>query len=148
MGHVMRHKFIPDHMGRSELFYGEHLLLWAFRLLALGGEDCGIARNRFESACGIAGPEALCALTVFVHELKIRGTRRVALNAPGCRLTTPDEKTILSLFAAAQAENHPRLETLLADLLGQPPQPPFAAAASLIAQTFEMNGLILRGPTP
>ena len=69
-------------------------------------------------------------------------------NAPGCRLTTPDEKTILSLFAAAQAENHPRLETLLADLLGQPPQPPFAAAASLIAQTFEMNGLILRGPTP
>ncbi|MES2897555.1 MAG: hypothetical protein V4759_16155 [Pseudomonadota bacterium] len=130
----------------DELSQGEHMLLWAFRALAIGARDCRLIHRQFEDACGAAGAEALAALTVFVRELALNGRRRITVAAPGSRCVTRDEQLILALFAAAQAEDYARLEAHLAWLLAGEPRPPFAAAACLTAQALGMNGYLLRLP--
>lgn len=129
-----------------DLTQGEHLLLWGFRATALGKGDCRIVRRTYDMSCGFAGLEALAAIGVFLRELKRRGRREVALAVPGTYELTRDEQLILAVFAAAQAEDYPRMEAHLVWLTGQSVQPPFGAAACLVAQALAMNGLILRLP--
>ncbi|WP_332765404.1 hypothetical protein [Phenylobacterium sp.] len=130
----------------DELCQGEHMLLWAFRALAIGAGDCRLVRQQFDDACGPVGVEALAALTVFVRELARGGRRKITLAAPGSMRITRDEQLILALFAAAQAEDYARLEAHLAWLLAGEPRPPFPAAACLTAQALGMNGYLLRLP--
>ncbi len=139
----------PDPLAPSrldELTQGEHILLWAFRVLAIGVHDCGLIQRQFDEACGPVGVEALAALTVFVHELGRGGRRKVTLAAPGSLCITRDEQLVLALFAAAQAEDYARLEAHLVWLLASEPRSPFAAAACLTAQVLGMNGYVLRAP--
>lgn len=135
----------PDRL--DDLTQGEHMLLWAFRALAIGARDRRLIHRQFDEACGPAGVEALAALGVFVRELALGGRRKVTLAAPGSLSITRDEQLILALFAAAQAEDYARLEAHLAWLLAGEPRPPFAAAACLTAQALGMNGYVLRLPT-
>lgn len=134
----------PDRL--EDLLQGEHMVLWAFRAIAMGAPDCRLIRRQFDVACGPAGSEALAALNVFVRELGLNGKRRVTLAAPGSARLTRDEQLILALFAAAQAEDYGRLEAHLAWLLADAPRRPFAAAACLTAQALGMNGFLLRLP--
>lgn len=134
----------PDRL--DDLLQGEHMMLWAFRAIAMGAADCRLVRRQFDMACGPAGSEALAALNVFVRELGINGRRKVTLAAPGSARVTRDEQLILAVFAAAQAEDYLRLEAHLAWLLADTPRRPFAAAACLTAQALAMNGYILRLP--
>ncbi len=130
----------------SDLLQGEHMLLWAFRATAFGAGDCHLIRRQFEESCGPLGLQALAALSVFVRELGQTGRRKVTLAAPGSYRITRDEQSILALFAAAQAEDYPRMEAHLAWLLADQPRSPFPAAACLVAQGLEMNGFVLRLP--
>lgn len=135
-----------------ELSQGEHMLLWAFRAHAFGAGGCNVVRRQFEQACGLAGGEALNGLAVFVRELALHGRRRVSLSVPGSHRLSRDEQLIVALFAAAQARDYPRMEAHLAWLVGGIPDPIFGAAAALVAEAFEMSGLVLRipdlGPAP
>ena len=131
----------------DDLLQGEHMVLWAFRAIAMGAADCRLVRRQFDMACGLAGSEALAALNVFVRELGVNGRRKVTLAAPGSARVTWDEQLILAVFAAAQAEDYGRLEAHLAWLLADTPRSPFAAAACLTAQALGMNGYLLRLPT-
>ena len=131
----------------DDLSQGEHMLLWAFRALAVGVRDCRLITRQFDDACGPTGPEALAALSVFVRELGLDGRRKVTLAAPGSLCITRDEQLVLAIFAAAQAEDYIRLEAHLAWLLADQTRPPFAAAACLTAQALGMNGYVLRLPT-
>jgi hypothetical protein len=134
----------PAHL--RNLSQGEHMLVWGFRALAFGVGDCPLVRRQYEGACGVTGSEALNALEVFVRELARRGRRKVTLCVPGSYRLSRDEQLIVAIFAAAQAEDYARLEAHLAWLLADACQPPFPAAACLVAQAFAMNGLILRVP--
>lgn len=129
-----------------ELSQGEHMLLWAFRAHAFGVGGCGLVRRQFDQACGLAGAEALNGLAVFVRELALHGRRRVSLGVPGSYRLSRDEQLILALFAAAQGRDYPRLEAHLVWLVGGEPHALFGAAAALVAEAFEMNGLLLRMP--
>jgi hypothetical protein len=132
----------------TSLTSGERLLVAAWRAMALGLGDCGLVRRGLIEAGGLAGPEAFHALTVFVQELGLKGRRRLALGRPGWPSLTADEQLLLDLFAAAQAEDYRRLDARLRDLLAAPPQPPFAAAACLVAQALDLGGLMLRPTAP
>ncbi|WP_312160545.1 hypothetical protein [Phenylobacterium sp.] len=136
-----------DHARLCDLSQGEHMLLWAFRAAAFGAGDCHLVRRQFEEACGPLGLEALTALSVFVRELGVSGRRKITLAAPGSYRLTRDEQSVLALFAAAQAEDYPRLEAHLAWLLADAPRAPFPAAACLVAQALAMGGYVLRLPT-
>lgn len=130
----------------SDLTQGEHLLLWAFRATAFGKGDCRIVRRTFDISCGFAGLEALAAIKVLVSQIRRRGRREVTLAVPGSYDLTRDEQLILATFGAAQAEDYARMEAHLIWLTGSPVEPPFGAAACLVAQAFSMNGLLLRLP--
>jgi hypothetical protein len=134
----------PDRL--CALTRGEHMLLWAFRASAFGGGRCGLVRRQFEDSCGPNGPEAINALLVFVRELALKGRRTVSICAPGSHRLSRDEQLVLAVFAAAQAEDYRRMEAHLAWLVGGEPSHAFGAIACLIADTFALNGLILRVP--
>lgn len=135
----------PDRL--DDLLQGEHMVLWAFRAIAMGAADCRLIRKQFDLACGPTGAEALAALNVFVRELGLNGRRKVTLAAPGSACLTRDEQLVLAVFAAAQAEDYGRLEAHLAWLLADTPRRPFAAAACMTAQALAMNGFLLRLPS-
>lgn len=130
----------------SDLTQGEHLLLWAFRATAFGKGDCRILRRTFDMSCGFAGLEALAAIKVLVSEIRRSGRRELILAVPGSYDLTHDERLVLAVFAAAQAEDYARMEAHLVWLTGRAVAPPFGAAACLVAQAFSMNGLVLRLP--
>jgi hypothetical protein len=134
----------PDRL--SALTRGEHMLLWAFRASAFGAGRCGMVRRQFEDACGPGGAEAINALMVFVRELALQGRRRISICAPGSHRLSRDEQLVLAVFATAQAEDYQRMEAHLAWLAGSEPSHAFGAIACLIADTFALNGLILRVP--
>ncbi|WP_304219437.1 hypothetical protein [Phenylobacterium aquaticum] len=134
----------PARLG--DLLRGEHTLIWAFRALAFGAGGCPLLKRQFADCCGPIGTETLNALTVFVRELGLHGRRKVTLCAPGSYALSCDERLLLALFGAAQAEDYARMEAHLAWLLADAPRPPFGAAACLVAQAFGMNDLTLRVP--
>jgi hypothetical protein len=134
----------PDRL--CALTRGEHMLLWAFRASACGAGRCGLVRRQFEDSCGPNGPEAINALLVFVRELALQGRRTVSVCVPGSHRLSRDEQLVLAIFAAAQAEDYPRMEAHLAWLVGAEPPHVFGAIACLIADTFALNGLVLRVP--
>jgi hypothetical protein len=134
----------PDRL--CTLTRGEHMRLWAFRASAFGAGRCGLVRRQFEDTCGPGGAEAINALLVFVRELALQGRRTVSICAPGSHRLARDEQLVLAVFGAAQAEDYLRMEAHLAWLVGAEPCPAFGAIACLIADTFAMNGLILRVP--
>ena len=130
----------------ADLTQGEHMLLWGFRAVAFGRSDCRLVRQTFDDACGPIGREIRTALSVFVRELGVTGRRKVSLGAPGSFRLTRDEQLILAVFAAAQAEDYPRLEAHLTWLTAEGPRAPFPACACLVAQGLALNGLLLRLP--
>jgi hypothetical protein len=128
-----------------ELAQGDRLLLRAFRLLALEIPCHGLQRQ-FEHACGCAGAEACRMLRVFVQQLSLCGRRPITLSAPAARRTTPDEVLILTVFAHAQGGDYLALDEGLAGLLAGPVVASMGAAACVIGEVFQMNGLVLRAP--
>jgi hypothetical protein len=129
-----------------DLTQGEHLLLWAFRAAAFGKPDCPIVRRTYDMSCGFAGLEALSAIKVFVSELRRRGRREVKVALPGTFALSRDEQLLISVFAAAQAQDYARMEAHLIWLTGRDAGPPFGAAACLVAEALGMSGFVLRLP--
>jgi hypothetical protein len=134
----------PDRL--CTLTRGEHMLLWAFRASAFGAGRCGLVRRQFEDSCGPGGAEAINALLVFVRELALQGRRTISVCAPGSLRLSRDEQLVLAVFGAAQMEDYARMEAHLAWLVGAEPPHVFGAVACLIADTFGLNGLVLRVP--
>ncbi len=129
-----------------DLTFAEHLVVWAVRVTASGRRDCPIVKAAFADACQPVGAEALNAFVVFVCELARQGRRRILLAPAGCFSVTPDEMSIIAVFAAAQERAHDRLDAHMTWLVGASPQPPLAAAAGLVAEALGYNDHVLRPP--
>ena len=127
----------------DELLHGERLLIRTVRLLALTAPCHGL-RGHFEQACGCAGEEAYRTLEVFLQQLCLRGRKRLTLSVPTDPRLTSDELVVLDAFGCAQAEDYRSLDERLTGLVGGEPPMALGAAACVVAQTFAMNGLLLR----
>ncbi|MFN3520732.1 MAG: hypothetical protein ACK4YQ_00675 [Phenylobacterium sp.] len=127
-----------------ELTYGEHLVIWAMRAFVAGRIDCPVVVREFETACGALAVEARRAFLVFAQQLVLRGRRRIAVSVPGRLALTRDEQQIAALFADAQAGDQAGFDARLAWLIARPPEPPFQAAAGVVAQALAMSGRRLR----
>ncbi len=137
-----------------DLERAEHLVLFGFRLTALGRGDCPVLHRTF---CGLmgggGGDAALGDLLVFVRVVGAAGARQVRLHTPGCCGLTDDERCVLGVIAAAQSSlttgDDRLLRERLSDLLGVPATEPALMAAQHVAAALTVAGLDLplREPT-
>ena len=130
-----------------DLERSEHLVLFGFRLTALGHADCPVLRRTFGGFLGGDGDGAIGDLLVFTRLLGAVGRRPVRLHTPGCCGLTCDERGVLTALACAQASlihgDERRLEAALAALLDAPPPHGCLMAAQRVAAIFSVHGLDL-----
>ena len=140
----------PDPSGPldlRDLDYGEHLVIWAFRVFARG-RDCPIVRREFEHGCGEQAAEAYAAMRVFVQQLSAHGRRTIVLAPPGCLSVVRDEQLVLCAFAAAQAGDAARFKAHFHWLAAGPLAPALEMAARIVANALLARGHSLRLPAP
>lgn len=127
----------------SDLAYGEHLLLWAFRTFARGRE-CVIVRREFDHGCGEHAVEAYNAMRLFVQQLAIRGRRSIVLAPPGCLTVVRDEHLMLCLFASAQVGDSERFAAYFRSLAAAPYDPVLERVARIVVSALGLLGHRLR----
>jgi len=91
----------------------EHLLVWAFRAMAVGQADCPLVARTFQAACGSRGGDALAAYFTLVRYIGTLGRRRLQVHVPGCLCVSRDELAVVGVIAAAQSSIVDGDETLL-----------------------------------
>ena len=72
------------------LNYGEHLLIWALRRLAVRPEVCRVVEREFGDACREDAAEVLGTLRVFIGTLSYTARRRISIGHPGSFGLTAD----------------------------------------------------------
>lgn len=82
----------------------EHLLLWTMRVWVAGRDNCPLLAEEFSYHGGSAGEELLEEFLALLKILGRAGRRRFRIAQPDCLSLTGDEKQLLALIAAAQAE--------------------------------------------
>ncbi len=127
----------------SDLTYGEHLIVWAFRAFAKGRE-CVVVRKEFEHGCGEHAAQAFAAMRVFVQQLAMQGRRPITLAPPGCLTVVRDEQLVLRLFAAAQEHDADRFAAHFRWLAAGPHDPALERVVRFIADALAMRGHRLR----
>ena len=126
----------------SGLTCGERLVLCGLRQLA-AEVACTTLRPRFEAACGCVGGQALRGLEVFVQQLRRHARRRIQVSPPAVGRPTEDERRVLQVFASAQLGDYRTVDASLQALIEDEPPGALGAAACLVAEAFELSGLIL-----
>lgn len=139
----------PQTLGIDEVLgfgYGEHLLVWAWRRLAIGRGDCPLLVREFDAACGEDGPEVLATLAFFLQVLARASRRRLAIGPPCCLALTADERQVLTLLAAAQTDHSAVFEAHLRWLATRDARPALAIGARALATAFGVHELQLPLP--
>lgn len=130
-----------------DLKRGEHLVLFGFRLMALGHGDCPALRGAYCGLLGDDGDAALCSLLAFTRVIGWAGRRKVRLHTPGCCNLSEDERAVIAVVAAAQASLFEAGDAGLRDrfqaLLGGPADEACLMAAQAIAAALTCHGLPL-----
>jgi hypothetical protein len=93
--------------------YPEHLLIWSWRRIAIGKSCCPVMMDEFAAACGEDGPDVFVTFCTFLKALAVASRRQFTIGAPGCVAVTADERQVLTLLAAAQAQSPALLEAHL-----------------------------------
>lgn len=143
----------PDRVTEMQsLGDGEQLILWAFRMVAVGRSGCPGLRRAFVETCGAGGEEAFISLFTFARYIGHRARRPIRLRTPGCQETTADEQSLLALFAAARdgfgGGRDDRLRAHFSWLVEGPPSEAVILMVKVVAQALHDAGAPLREPAP
>ncbi|MBS0220773.1 MAG: hypothetical protein JSR91_08525 [Proteobacteria bacterium] len=133
----------PD-IGRSG--YSEHLLVWSWRRIVEGRIRCPVMAHEFADACGQDGPRAFLALCTFLRALGAASRRQLTLCASNPFDITADERQILTLLAAAQADDHVLFQAHLRWLARPQQRQELQVTAQALAALFKANNLPLALP--
>jgi hypothetical protein len=124
----------------AALSYGEHFLIWVLRRIASGRGNCPLMAREFVDACGAEAGEARAAYGWFLEELARAGRRPLQLGIPGWPALTLDERLLLAVFAAAQAEELARLRAHLAWLFKGESNANLETAVGVVTAALARNG--------
>lgn len=128
--------------------YSEHLLVWSWRRIVEGRIHCPVMAREFADACGQAGPRAFLALCTFLRALGAASRRQLTFWAPNPFDVTADERQVLTLLAAAQADDHALFQAHLHWLARPQQRHELQVAAHALAALFKANSLPLALPRP
>jgi len=127
--------------------YSEHLLVWSWRRIVTGRIHCPVMAQEFAEACGNAGSKVFAALCTFLRALAAASRRHLAFSAPNPFDVTADERQVLTLLAAAQAEDHALVQAHLRWLARPEQRHELQIAAYTLATTLRANNLPLALPS-
>lgn len=128
-----------------------HLLVWTWRKLVVGHDDCPVLTREYER---FAGPQAECLLSALTNFLLVLGQacrRTLAIGQPYCAGITADEERMLRLIAAAQTQDGVLLWAHLAWLARREYQEDVRLAVNRLAEALNQAHVILppvRMPAP
>lgn len=132
----------PEFQYDGQLCAG-HLLVWTWRKLVVGHDDCPVLTREYER---VAGPQADILLSAFANFLLALGqaSRRIlSVGQPYCAGITADEERMLRLIAAAQTGDSVLLWAHLAWLARREYQDDVRLAANRLADVLSEAGVIL-----
>ena len=127
--------------------YPEHLLIWSWRRIALGRSCCPVMMDEFAAACGEDGPEVFVTFCTFLKALAVSSRRQFIIGTPGCATVTADERQVLTLLAAAQAQSPALLEAHLRWIAILEKRHVLEIATRALARALAFNELSLVLPT-
>jgi hypothetical protein len=127
---------------------GARMLIHGVRRMAFGGDSCPITRREFAAALGASADDALAAFRCFFRAVAAFGRRRLAIGFPGAGTVTHDERLLVAVFAAAQANEQDRLAAHLRWLTAGGEHRVLAATAAVIGKALAAAGHDLAPPAP
>ena len=92
---------------------GGHLLVWTWRKLLSGQEDCPLLAAEYRRVAGDQAGALLCLFANFLQALGHGSRRMLSVGPPHAAGLTPDEVQMLRLAAAAQVVDAPLLDANL-----------------------------------
>jgi hypothetical protein len=120
-----------------------HLLVWTWRKLVVGHDDCPVLTREYERFAGREAEALLLAFAAFLLALG-RGSRRVlTVGQPYCAGLTKDEEHMLRLIAAAQTGDEALLFAHLAWLARREHQGDVMKAVNRLAEALTGAGVTL-----
>ncbi len=126
--------------------YGEHLLVWSWRRIAAGRAQCPLTAREFADACGEDAGEVFLTFCTFLKALAFASRRQLTIGTPGCMAVTADERQVLTLLAAAQADVPALFEAHLRWLAKSEQRHILKIAAGALATALKVNDLHLALP--
>ena len=126
--------------------FGQHLLIWSWRRMAVGHTFCPMMMDDFAAAFGEDGPEVFATFCTFLQALGFASRRPLTIGAPGCPEITADERQALTLLAAAQADAPAMLEAHLRWIAIAEKQLVLQIATNALARALAVNDMHLDLP--
>lgn len=127
--------------------YAEHLLIWCWRRIARGHTGCPLVMDELAGACGEDGPEVFVTLCTFLKALALASRRQLTMGTSGSPIITADERQILTLLAAAQADTPALLEAHLRWISFPEKRHILEIATGALARALWVNNLSVPLPT-
>jgi hypothetical protein len=127
----------------SGLGDAEHLLVWTWRRLVIGQGACPLIARAFAESCGADAAETFATFGTFLRALAYAARRRLCVGHPGSAGLTSDERQILILIAAAQADDQPRFDAHLLWLARGEFRPAVTMAALALGSALAAHGQVV-----
>lgn len=80
---------------------GEQLLVFAWRMVAVGRQHCPMLQARLSQCAGSKASEVLATLSAFLMAVSKASRRRITVGHPCCHVITRDERSLLALIGSA-----------------------------------------------
>lgn len=132
---------------RSSNEYVELLLVWSWRKIVSSHGNCPGIEREFTEWAGEAGHDMLLTYAAFLKALGHGSRRPLTIGHPGLLAFTPDERQVIALLAAAQAEDDVRLRAHLEWLIRSDCQCTATIAARTFARLLADHGVNLTQTT-
>lgn len=127
----------------------DRMIVSTGRLVAHGLGACPPIANTFAILCGAEAKDALNAFRMLLWQLRDHGWRRMRIPPPGFDGPSNDERAILGLIAAAQAQDQGLLDARLRWLVKRDGRRCAETAATVVGMALAMNGnFVLLRPQP
>jgi hypothetical protein len=127
------------------LTQGEHLMIWTLRRLVARKGLCPLTLMEFTEICGEGAPPVLAIFQSFLGIAGQASRRHVSVGYPGYVGLTADERNMVALIGAAQAEAHERLAAHLLWQAKPEARHDLGIAAQGLAKVFAAHGLDFTG---
>jgi hypothetical protein len=119
------------------------LIVRTFRKILLGNRNCPALARDFTLAYGADAVEVYMTFCTLLAALAYASRRSLSAGHPGCNWLTGDERQLLTLIAAAQAEDQPLFEANLRWLARADLRASLAMTANAFANALRAHGQIL-----